>query len=235
MARNKYKKRYQEELNNPDKSKENASVEEADNQGTSEDESVNFDKGIIKTVLLAVIACTLVYKGFFSGGNVTANENTITTIDQPESNTVTALTTNPNPIQPDAISAKDISENRDAANTPPSNAPSTTVKFDELDHNFGTIKQHTTNDYVFKFTNTGNNPLIINSALGSCGCTVPKYPKEPVAPGESAEIAVTYKPGTQIGSQKKSITVTANTEPATTYLVIAAEVEEAPAPDKAGE
>ena len=68
--------------------------------------------------------------------------------------------------------------------------------------------------------------MIIQDAKGSCGCTVPKYPKNPVAPGETGEIEVVYKPGTQKGNQMKTVTLVANTEPSQTVLKISASVEE---------
>jgi hypothetical protein len=104
--------------------------------------------------------------------------------------------------------------------------PSTTVNFGETEHNFGKINQDSENTKIFSFTNTGTEPLIIEKATGSCGCTVPKFPKEPIAPGATGEIEVVYKPGKQKGSQQKTVTVTANTEPAQTMLYIKAEVQE---------
>jgi len=68
--------------------------------------------------------------------------------------------------------------------------------------------------------------LLITSAVGSCGCTVPNYPKDPIAPGKSATIDVEYKPGLQKDAQEKKVTVTANTEPSQTILTIKANVIE---------
>lgn len=104
--------------------------------------------------------------------------------------------------------------------------PSTSVNFGETEHNFGKINQDSENTKIFSFTNTGSEPLIIEKATGSCGCTVPKFPKEPIAPGATGEIEVVYKPGKQKGSQQKTVTVTANTEPSQTMLYIKAEVQE---------
>ena len=109
----------------------------------------------------------------------------------------------------------------------PDNTPKTTMEFKEMEHDFGNVKQNTIdNDYTFVFTNTGSEPLIITNAKGSCGCTVPKYPTEPIPPGEEGVIEVNYKPANQKGSQAKTITITANTEPANTLLSIKAFVEE---------
>lgn len=102
--------------------------------------------------------------------------------------------------------------------------PPTAVAFEKMEHDFGTIEQNTTNPYIFSFTNTGDEPLIISDAKGSCGCTVPEYPRQPVMPGEKGEIKVVYSPGKQKNLQTKTVTITANTEPATTVLRIKANV-----------
>jgi hypothetical protein len=104
--------------------------------------------------------------------------------------------------------------------------PPTVMAFGELDHDFGSIDQDTDNKKVFTFTNTGSMPLVIESAKGSCGCTVPSYPKEPIAPGATGEIEVVYKPGKQKGVQNKTVTLVANTEPSSTILKIKADVQE---------
>lgn len=103
--------------------------------------------------------------------------------------------------------------------------PPTTIKFAKMEHDFGKMKQEEKKTYVFEFTNTGKNPLIITDAQGSCGCTVPEYPKEPVAPGKKGKITVEYSSGQQSGLQTKTVTITANTEPPQTLLTIRAEVE----------
>lgn len=104
--------------------------------------------------------------------------------------------------------------------------PKTIISFNEMSYDFGTIKQNTTNNlHVFKFQNKGSKPLVIENAKGSCGCTVPDYPKEPIMPNQWGEIKVDYKPGKQEGSQNKTVTITANTENPTTILKISAMVE----------
>jgi len=102
--------------------------------------------------------------------------------------------------------------------------PKTKMSFGKMAHDFGTINQNSENKHIFKFTNTGDKPLQISDAKGSCGCTVPLYPKEPILPGEEGEIEVVYKPGTQKDAQSKNVTITANTEPVTTQLTITANV-----------
>jgi len=102
--------------------------------------------------------------------------------------------------------------------------PTTEIQFTEMEHDFGTIDQDSRNPKIFTFTNTGSEPLIIADAKGSCGCTVPNYPREPIAPGQTGEIEVVYSPGKQVNQQTKTVTITANTEPATTVLRIKANV-----------
>lgn len=108
---------------------------------------------------------------------------------------------------------------------PVDNTPKTTINFAEYEHAFGDIKQDSENKHVFKFTNTGTEPLIIETANGSCGCTVPNYPKAPIPPGGTGEIEVEYKPGKQENAQTKTVTVIANTEPKETTLRITANVQ----------
>ena len=81
----------------------------------------------------------------------------------------------------------------------------------------------------FVFTNTGEEPLIISKAKGSCGCTVPNWPKEPILPGKSGKIDVVFRPSKgQAGSkQTKTVTVSANTSPENTILKITAFVNKA--------
>jgi hypothetical protein len=105
------------------------------------------------------------------------------------------------------------------------NTPKTTITFAEYDHDFGNIKQDTENKKIFTFTNTGTEPLLIEAANGSCGCTVPNYPKNPIPPGGTGDIEVVYKPGKQENAQNKTVTVVANTEPKETLLRIKANVE----------
>jgi hypothetical protein len=108
---------------------------------------------------------------------------------------------------------------------PVDNTPKTTINFGKYEHDFGNIKQDSENPYVFTFTNTGSEPLIIENATGSCGCTVPEYPKHPIPPGGTGEIKVEYKPGKQENAQTKTVTVVANTEPKETQLRIKANVQ----------
>ncbi|RMG80659.1 MAG: DUF1573 domain-containing protein [Bacteroidetes bacterium] len=102
------------------------------------------------------------------------------------------------------------------------------IEFEKEVHDFGTLKQYgdATTEFVFK--NTGDAPLIITNARGSCGCTVPSWPKEPIKPGESASIKVKYD-SKRVGPINKSVTVQSNAvnEP-TKILRIKGMIEAAP-------
>jgi len=85
------------------------------------------------------------------------------------------------------------------------------MQFEESEFDFGTIDQGTPQEHTFTFTNTGNAPLIITDAKSTCGCTVPKKPDAPIAPGETGELLVRFN-GSGQNQVTKTITVTANTE-----------------------
>ena len=95
------------------------------------------------------------------------------------------------------------------------------MTFEKSEHDFGTIEQGTPQETIFKFTNTGNAPLIITDAKSSCGCTVPDPPKEPIAPGETGELLVKFN-GSGQNQVTKTITVTANTAKGSEILRIKA-------------
>ena len=96
------------------------------------------------------------------------------------------------------------------------------IKFDKTTYDFGTFSENNPKvTCVFKFTNTGDDLLVIHQAVASCGCTVPSYTKEPIKPGESGEIKVTYDgKGKYPGHFKKSITIRSNAKTEMTRLYI---------------
>ena len=98
----------------------------------------------------------------------------------------------------------------------------TTMSFDIEEHDFGVIPKDTPVSKTFIVTNTGSNPLIISDAKASCGCTVPKKPEAPIAPGGSGEIEVTFtsKTGQEGTAINKTVTVSANIPNGTKTLVI---------------
>jgi len=102
--------------------------------------------------------------------------------------------------------------------------PTTTIKFEETEFDFGTVDQGEKVTHIYKFANTGNEPLIISNAKGSCGCTVPNWPKEPIPVGGSGEIQVQFDSKGKKNKQSKKVTITANTDPGQTFLTIKGEV-----------
>lgn len=106
------------------------------------------------------------------------------------------------------------------------------ITFEEEVHDFGDIMEGDVVEHVFKFTNTGKNPLIINNARGSCGCTVPEWPRDPISPGQDGEILVKFNSTGKQGEQNKSITIAANTLPNKTVIRIVGGVEINPETEK---
>ena len=103
------------------------------------------------------------------------------------------------------------------------------IKFEKLTHDFGTFSEkNPVVTYTFIYTNVGEQPLVINQAVASCGCTVPEYTKTPVKPGEQGKLKVTYNgTGKFPGHFKKSITVRTNGAVEMTRLYIEGDMTEA--------
>ena len=99
---------------------------------------------------------------------------------------------------------------------PVSGGPQISVNKDV--HDYGTIKQGANGTCSFTVTNTGSEPLIISRAKGSCGCTVPEWPKEPIMPGASADMTVRYDTK-RVGPINKSVTITSNATNKESYVV----------------
>ena len=98
------------------------------------------------------------------------------------------------------------------------------ISFMAESHDFGSINEGEVVDTEFKFTNTGDAPLIISSAQGSCGCTIPEYPKAPIGPGEEGRILVSFNSEGKPNQQSKTVTLTTNAVPSTKVLTISANV-----------
>jgi hypothetical protein len=101
------------------------------------------------------------------------------------------------------------------------------IVFEELEHDFGTFKESDgVQTTTFKFTNKGEVPLVLNNVRASCGCTTPKWTREPVAPGNEGQIQVSYNPKNRPGSFNKTVMITSNAENGTTVLRIKGSVQE---------
>lgn len=125
---------------------------------------------------------------------------------------------------PDGSLSTDVVNNPLSANgSDTANLPK--FAFEKDTHDFGSIEQGEKVAYSFKFKNSGKSDLIISNAHGSCGCTVPNWPKQPVKPGDEATIDVTFDSAGKSGKQTKTVTLIANTIPNTTVLTIVGEVK----------
>jgi hypothetical protein len=102
------------------------------------------------------------------------------------------------------------------------------MQFDVTTIDYGTIEKGAEPLRKFKFTNVGNEPLIIKGAKGSCGCTVPTYPKEPIMPGETSVIEVRYDTQ-RVGPFQKQVTINTNEANDTQVLNIKGDVKDTPA------
>ena len=164
------------------------------------------------TVILA--ALTLGFASCNEGGNTAVESKPMTGSD------------NATPATP-AVNAKPqaFDPAKDAAQAPA--GPTTSMVFDTYEHDFGTMDEGDAVTHVFSFTNTGSEPLILDKCKGSCGCTVPQCPKEPIAPGASGEIEVKFNSKGKKNNQTKTVTINANTDPAQTILKIKAFVNPA--------
>ena len=118
----------------------------------------------------------------------------------------------------------DLINNPNTASEDGTNSAMPKIVFEEDAFDFGDISQGEKVEHSFKFKNKGESDLIISSAVGSCGCTVPSYPKEPIAPGKGGEIKVIFDSNGKKGAQHKRVTVVANTNPNKTMVAIMANV-----------
>ena len=121
-----------------------------------------------------------------------------------------------------STTGKEISGNGNQINNNPENMP--VIEFIRNVHDFGKITEGEIVGITFIFRNTGKSNLVIHEASASCGCTVPRWDKEPVSPGDEGTLEVVFDSSGRTGSQNKSITVRSNAKNAIIILNIKAEV-----------
>jgi len=117
---------------------------------------------------------------------------------------------------------------QDAPQPKPANPNAPEISFDKTVHDYGTIVQGSDGTCEFKFTNIGKEPLILSRPQSSCGCTVPTWPQEPVLPGKSDVIKVTYNTN-NVGGINKTVTVTSNAKTEKIVLQIKGTITPKPA------
>ncbi|WP_020536579.1 DUF1573 domain-containing protein [Lewinella cohaerens] len=98
--------------------------------------------------------------------------------------------------------------------------PITEMTFGEMTFDFGTITEGEVVAHTYTFTNTGDEPLVLSNAKGSCGCTIPAWPQEPIAPGETASMTVEFNSKGKTGQRNQKVTITANTNPVQTFIYL---------------
>jgi len=98
------------------------------------------------------------------------------------------------------------------------------LAFEKMEHNFGTVIEGEKVIYAFRFTNKGNVDLKLTSVGTSCGCTASDYPHNPIKPGETGKIQITFNSANRLGMQHKKVTIRANTNPEFTVLNVYAQV-----------
>lgn len=110
--------------------------------------------------------------------------------------------------------------------SPTQNDNGPVITFNKLVHDYGTVTKGGNGDCEFVFTNTGKEPLILSNVQTSCGCTVPVWPKDPILPGKTGTIKVTYTKMNIVGTISKQITVYSNGSNGTVVLSIKGTVVE---------
>jgi Protein of unknown function (DUF1573) len=120
------------------------------------------------------------------------------------------------------ITSDEVSNNASADGKINGDLPN--MKFDEVVYDFGKITQGEKVSHEFTFTNNGKKNLIISGASGSCGCTVPEWPKEPIPANGSGKINVVFSSEGKRGLQEKTVTIVTNCEPSTKIIKIKADV-----------
>lgn len=166
---------------------------------------------MIKYTIPAIFLLGLLSCGS-STGEIKAKEGVVTS------------TLSNDPLSPEELAKLEKEEEKRQAEY---EATLTTIDFNERFHDFGDVLPGSSNTFEFEIKNTGTQPLIVENAAASCGCTVPVWPKEPIAPGQSDVIEVTFSPKpSQVNEIKKTVTVTANTKEKVHTLEIRAFVKE---------
>ncbi len=117
-----------------------------------------------------------------------------------------------------------VADNNKTASNPTAENPEPKFEFKHTDWDFGKINEGEEVKHTFRFTNVGDEDLVIRKCQVSCGCTVAKCDRKPIAPGESSEIQISFDSNRKPGIQVKNVTIMANTNPPETVLTFRAVV-----------
>jgi hypothetical protein len=119
-----------------------------------------------------------------------------------------------------ALLAFNVKSFAQTSNNSDGNTNGSVITFDNIVHDYGTIKKGADGNCIFTFKNTGNEPLILTNVTTSCGCTIAAWTKEPILPGKTGEIKVNYTKTHIVGTISKQITVQSNAKNGTIVLSI---------------
>ncbi len=165
---------------------------------------------LLKTIIAIIILCNIAFLTKSCKSDLAKNESkSISAIPASEAGKNAAMINNPMTADESKMDTANLAQ----------------ITFDETIHKFGTIKEGKIVTHVFTFKNTGKSPLLIKECISSCGCTVPTFPKEPIAPGEGSKIEVKFDSKNKEGHIQKKVSVYANTLPNEIFLGIEADVK----------
>ena len=153
-----------------------------------------------KTVSLVVLSLVV--------STISCKENGTPKITEEDMN---AVATEATAVTPEVQPVDNVATTETTPVTPAANGKLAKIEFNKVEHDFGTINAGDKVETEFMVKNIGDADLIIIDAVGSCGCTVPNPPKEPIKPGASAPIKVTFDSTGKSGQQSKTVTLTTNT------------------------
>lgn len=176
-------------------------------------------KGIYFLLISGLLMVTACKKEDDASARIDPNAQEIA----PASPDAVAPAAQPTPVANPTATNPATAQTTTTATMPP--AKTTSMTFNKKEHNFGDINDGDKVSYNYTFKNTGANDLIISSAQGSCGCTVPEYPKTPIKPGKSGTMKVSFDSKGKTGQQSKTVTIRANTATGVETLTIKANVK----------
>jgi len=122
----------------------------------------------------------------------------------------------------------DLINNPSTATDPNAKGNEPVMTFDSEHFDFGQLTEGDNVEHVYEFTNTGNKPLLISAVEVTCGCTVPKWPREPIKPGEKSSIKLQFNSSNKSEQINKEVTIVSNANPVKKKLTFSAYVNKKP-------
>jgi hypothetical protein len=186
---------------------------------------------MVKGMKLGILAFAVVFMGIYacdqSSSDDASTRKQMPTEETGEKKTEEGDIPDTGTLAPPNSKGEKFDPKKDKKQQPESTSaslPKSAIAFDEYDWDFGDINEGDQVEHTFTFTNEGSEPLILEKCKGSCGCTVPTCPAEPIPPGGTGEILVKFNSTNKKNVVSKMVNITANTEPLITKLTITANV-----------